>query len=119
MLIKIILLIAICVISVGLMKSRVSDRNTALRRMGVLVFTLFAAVSVIWPQIVSELAHLVGVGRGTDLVLYLAIVAFLASQVTASKRRAALDRKITALAREVALSSARLPKSPRELPESD
>ena len=110
MLIKIILIVAILGVSGLLMKSRVSERNTALRRLGVIIFTLFAAVSVIWPSLISKVAHLVGVGRGTDLVLYLAVVAFLISLVPASNRRSVLDRKITTLARSVALQSARLPE---------
>nr|WP_223875400.1 DUF2304 domain-containing protein [Nanchangia anserum] len=103
------MIIAILLASYGLMKSRVSDRNTAVRRLGVALFAVFAAISVIWPELVSRAAHVIGVGRGTDLVLYLLLVAFLASLVTASKRRSVLDRKITSLAREVALAAARVP----------
>ena len=112
MLIKIFLLLAVCLVAAGLMKSRVSDRNIALRRVAIALLSIIAVFFILWPELASQIAHLVGVGRGTDLLFYLVTVGFLASLVTAAKRRAILDRKITMLARELALMLATRPDEP-------
>ena len=65
-------------------------------------------VLVLWPGLVSWLAELVGIGRGVDLLFYLAIVAGLIYVVNEYKRSVQLTRANTQLAREVALTEARL-----------
>ncbi len=56
----------------------------------------------------SALAQLVGIGRGADLLFYLAIVAGLLYVVNEYKRSVQLQRANTQLAREIALTEARL-----------
>ncbi len=64
--------------------------------------------AVIFPDIVSYAAGLVGVGRGTDLLLYLSILAFLSyalnNYVGRQKDKDALFR----LARKMALLEAKI-----------
>ncbi|MDO9590014.1 MAG: DUF2304 domain-containing protein, partial [Microcella sp.] len=52
--------------------------------------------------------QLVGIGRGADLLFYLAIVAGLIYVVNEYKRSVQLVRANTQLAREIALTEARL-----------
>ena len=49
------------------------------------------------------MAHLVGVGRGTDLLLYGLIVAFLGYTVTSYLRFRLIERRLTELTRQIAL----------------
>lgn len=83
-------------------------RNQALRRLALLGFVVLAIFSVFVPEWLTWLAGFVGVGRGTDLVLYAFVVAFVGYVVSAHRRAVLLDRKITVLARRLALDEARL-----------
>ena len=102
-----VLLIAVVVLVVArLFRSR-GARAQAIRRIGLVVFAAFAAVSILFPDVWSRGARLVGVGRGTDLVLYALVVAFLSFTVTTYLRFRDLETNYTRLARRIALSEAR------------
>ncbi len=105
---QIALVIALAGIAVYLVRSTPSPRHQAIRRLVVLVALIFGVVVVIWPGLLSELARLVGVGRGVDLLFYLALVAGLLYVVSEYKRSVEQTRTTTQLAREIALSEARL-----------
>jgi hypothetical protein len=70
-------------------------------------FVLVAILSILFPQWLSLVARFVGVGRGTDLLLYGLVLAFLVYVSTAYRRNVQLDRKLTKLAREITLAEAR------------
>jgi hypothetical protein len=102
-------LIAVVVLVVArLFRSR-GARAQAIRRVGLLVFAGFAAVSILFPDVWTRLAHKVGVGRGTDLVLYALVVAFLSFTVTTYLRFRDLETNYTRLARRIALTEAPRP----------
>ena len=61
---------------------------------------------VLFPQATSQLAHLVGVGRGADLVLYCWILISLAVSMNLQFRILSLEETITTLTREIALQRA-------------
>ena len=67
---------------------------------------LFALVALVVPSVVARIAHMVGVGRGTDLLLYVLVVAFLAQILSSFRRNGARERQITHLARRIALDNA-------------
>ena len=56
------------------LRSRTAHGVSASKKLGFLLFMLVVVVAVLWPELVSKVANLVGVGRGTDLVLYLLAV---------------------------------------------
>jgi small membrane protein len=64
-------------------------------------------VSVLFPGIVTWVAEQVGVGRGTDLLLYILVVAFMLVAVVLFRRIAELERKYVDLARVIAIGDAR------------
>ncbi len=105
--IQIILIIAIIAIGILFIRRPGSDRHLAIRRLVLGLFVLVAILSVLFPQWLSWVANLIGVGRGTDLVLYALVVVFLATVLAQYRRFAAQDRRITLLARQLALSEAR------------
>src|SRR5699024_5367032 len=79
----------------------------AVRRVLLALFALVTAAAILFPAIVGRVAELVGVGRGTDLLLYLLVIAFLSFIATSLRRVKMLDRRITELTRELALLQAR------------
>lgn len=103
MLIKIVLIAAVLVCAYFLVRSTARDKNVALRRLLLGVFVILAVVSILFPQITTSVARLVGVGRGTDLLLYLVIIAFLSYSVVSFRKMTAMENRITDLARQVAL----------------
>lgn len=103
--IQVILISVVVGISARLFRSR-GARAQAVRRLGVLVFASLAVLSILLPDTWSAAAKLVGVGRGTDLVLYGLVVAFLSATVTNYLRFRDLEARYTKLARRIALDNA-------------
>jgi hypothetical protein len=105
--IQLLLIAAIVVLGVFVMRRTGSDSHLALRRILLALFVVAAILSVLFPQWLSWLANLVGVGRGTDLVLYGLVLVFLVFVFTQYRRNVALQRQLTLLARRIALLDAR------------
>ena len=84
-------------------------RRSAIRKLTLLGLLALAVVAVIFPSIPSELARVTGVGRGTDLLLYGAIVVFMGSSIAGAARSRLAERQITELARKIALLEADKP----------
>lgn len=104
--IQILLISAIIVLAVFMMRRTGADSHLAIRRLLMGLFVVAAVLSVLFPQWLSWLARLVGVGRGTDLLLYALIVMFLAFVYSQYRRNLTLQREITLLARKLALLEA-------------
>jgi len=78
-------------------------RHQAIRRILLVLFVIGAAISVFFPNLLTWLANLVGIGRGTDLLLYILVIAFLGFAATTYRRSRQLEDQITELARRIAL----------------
>ena len=104
--IKIILIAAIAVIGLLSLRLPRGSRHQALRRMALIGFVGFAAASVLLPDVWNVLAGFVGVGRGTDLLLYVLIVAVLGYMATSYLRVREMESQVTQLARRIALDEA-------------
>lgn len=105
---QIILVLALLGIAVYLLRSTPSPRHLAIRRLVMLVGILAGIVVIIWPDLLTVLAQLVGIGRGADLLFYIAIIIGLLYIVNEYKRSVRLARLNTRLAREITLTEARL-----------
>ncbi|MFP7695703.1 DUF2304 domain-containing protein [Trueperella sp. LYQ143] len=104
MLIKIILITVVLIVCIPLIRGTQTTRNVALRRLLLLVFVLLAVISIIYPQIMTSVAQFLGVGRGTDLLLYLLVIAFLSYSVVSFRRVNILENRIVDLSRELAIA---------------
>lgn len=112
MLIQPILIVAILAIGlVMLLRRRGSARNSAYLKIGMGLFVVFGIDAIIFPGHISWVAERVGVGRGTDLLLYLTVVGFAFFVVFTYARFFDLEARIARLSRAIALESA--PKPPR------
>ncbi|MBA2953474.1 DUF2304 family protein [Nocardioides sp. MAH-18] len=76
------------------------------KRIAIVLFAIANVYAVLRPEQVNELAVALGVGRGTDLVLYATVVAFMAVTFNVFQRFQQVDRRYTDLARTVALREA-------------
>lgn len=106
MLIKILLIVLVLAISLYLFKANLGAKQTAWRRLGILGFALAAVIAVIFPEITTKIARFLGVGRGADLLLYLLVVLVLYNMLVQAKQRNAAERRLTKVAREVAINQA-------------
>lgn len=107
LIIKVLLLVGVTVATVLLTRSSAGASHQAIRRVLLVLFAVGTAFVIISPSLLSHLARILGVGRGTDLLLYALAVAFLCFLATYYGRMRALNRQITALTRELALAQAR------------
>jgi hypothetical protein len=87
----------------------------ASKRIGLVLFAVGSVYAVLRPDDLTAVAHLLGVGRGTDLVLYALVVAFTAGMVSMYQRFRHVDRRFTELARTVAVREAEIVNRERGL----
>ncbi|HVY76004.1 MAG TPA: DUF2304 domain-containing protein [Puia sp.] len=71
--IQIILLVALLLLFVGYLRR---FRKPVIDKLLVSLLLLSGIVFVIYPELTNRLAHLLGIGRGADLIFYLAILIF-------------------------------------------
>jgi small membrane protein len=109
MVIQIVLILGVAIGGGALMRSSGGARHQAIRRLLLLGFIVLAIVSVLYPKLLTHIASWVGVGRGTDLVLYLLFVLVLGFMATTYRRFRDLEQQITVLTRRLALDEAILP----------
>jgi small membrane protein len=115
MLIQILLLLCVATLLVVFIRSRHGVRLQASKRIGFILFLIANAYAVLRPDDLTRIAHVVGVGRGADLVLYALVAAFTFSVVNFYLRERELKQRITQLARAVALREAELVNRDRGL----
>lgn len=104
--IQFLLIAAVVALGLVMMRRSGADSHLAIRRLLLLAFVLAATLSILFPQWLTWLAALVGVGRGTDLLLYALVVMFLVFVYSQHRRNIALQRSITLLARRTAINEA-------------
>jgi hypothetical protein len=101
--IKVILVVAIATFALIGMRAPRGARHLALRRISLIAFGILAALTVVFPDVWNSLANAVGVGRGTDLLLYLFIVVMLGYMASTYLRFRGVETQITLLSRRIAL----------------
>ncbi len=95
------------------MVSALAMARTPSRRVPLLpwlaLWTL-AAVAFAVPDATTRFAHLLGIGRGADVVLYCAVLGGLLVAFRLSMAQRRLERELTLLVRELAVQQARQPE---------
>ena len=78
-------------------------RNRTATRLLLLAQLLLGVVLVLFPQLTQLAAEAVGVGRGTDLLLYLLVLAVYFGAIVFMAKCRRMERQLTAAVRECAL----------------
>jgi hypothetical protein len=87
-------------------------RGTHWRSAGIRAILWFAAAAaVLRPEMTAQIAKALGIGRGTDLVLYFFIIACMGAALYFYGRIMKLETAITALVRQLALQDKAQTKS--------
>jgi hypothetical protein len=106
--IKLVLLSAVAVLLVFFVRREHGVKLQANKRLAFFLFVIANVYAVLRPDDVSRVANLIGVGRGADLVLYLLVVAFVFIVINFYLKMKEAERRLTDLARAVALRDAEL-----------
>ena len=115
--IKLLLLVAIALVSVYAVRGSRRALHRVVWRAFVVLALLAAALSVVFPNGLTKVAEAVGVGRGADLLLYLLVVAFMLITVILFRRLSDLERRYVVLSRTLAIRDAQDSRSPAQEPE--
>jgi small membrane protein len=105
-----LLLIGVVILTAARLLRGRGARPKAVRRLGLMLFAALAVWSILFPSVWNQFARLVGVGRGTDMVLYALVVAFLSFTMTTYLRFRDLETRYTTIARRLALDEAGPPR---------
>ncbi|MFP5021086.1 DUF2304 domain-containing protein [Pseudonocardia phyllosphaerae] len=89
----------------------------ASKRLAFFGFVLLNIYAVLRPDDVTMVARLLGIGRGTDLIVYLLVVALLFATLNSYLRDREISQHLTNLARQVAVRDAELDRREQELAE--
>lgn len=104
--IQVLLIAGLVILMAILLVQRPGARPLAIRRLTYGVLLMGAILAVLFPQWLSQLARWVGVGRGTDLLLYGVVLVFISHSMASKSRHAATDQRLTLLARQMAINEA-------------
>jgi hypothetical protein len=107
-LIQFVLVLAVLTILYVFVRSSHIVYVQASKRIALVLFAVANVYAVMRPNDLTAIAKLLGVGRGTDLVLYALVVAFMAGMFSMYQRFRVVDRRYTELARTVAIREAEL-----------
>lgn len=90
------------------------------KRIAVFWMLLWAtgAVVSIWPHTTAEMAAVLGIGRGADLLLYCSVLAMLIGFFYIYTRFRRMDRALTLLVRRLAIDNPVLPATRMQVPGS-
>lgn len=112
MVIQFLLIAAVLLLLVFFLRNHGTSRARASVKIGFVLFLVFGVIAVLNPDAVTALAHLIGVGRGTDLLTYLLIVAFAFAMINTYLRFREWELRQARLTRALALRDAEPPSNP-------
>ena len=116
MIIKVLLVIGVCAAALAVLRTTSSAQHLAVRRLAGVGIAVLGVASVLWPEAVTWLAHRVGVGRGTDLVVYAVAVIGLLFAAFTSRKLAETEHRLTELTRALAIATSRVPAAAEDEP---
>jgi len=106
MIIKVVLIAALAGAAFVLIRGRRTALSLLVRRALMLAAIAAGVLAVVMPDAVTDVAQVVGVGRGADLVLYLLVVTFLFVTIGLYLRLSEMNDRYVELARRLALHEA-------------
>ncbi|HET9170326.1 MAG TPA: DUF2304 domain-containing protein [Actinospica sp.] len=113
MLIQALLILAAVLLFVLFLRRSQTARLQAFKRIGFLLFCAFGVLAVLKPDVMTWVANRVGVGRGTDLLLYMLTVIFGFFALNTYLRFKDTEKRLTRLARAMAIRDAISPEDAR------
>lgn len=107
--IQFLLIASVVALLVYLLRSRTNAKAKAWVKVGYVLFVLAAIYAILRPDDTTVVANWLGVDRGTDLLSYALMIAFVFTTLSTYLRFKELELRYARLARAVALQSVRTP----------
>ncbi|WP_151641217.1 DUF2304 domain-containing protein [Corynebacterium sp. 11A] len=104
--IQVVLLLATIGLAIFFVSKRKKARAKAWVKLGFVVFLFSCIWAIVRPDDLTVVANWLGVSRGTDLLLYLLVVAFMFTTISSYIRFREQELRYARLARAVALQTA-------------
>jgi hypothetical protein len=105
--IRFLLITSTLIIAWYFLSSRGSSRSNAFKKVLLVGFVAASVVAILIPESLTWLAHLLGVGRGTDLLLYVLVQVVLFQMFNTYAKDKQNQRQVVHLARRIAILEAR------------
>ncbi len=115
--IRVLLVLGVVALLILVLRSHGTSRGGAYVKIGMVAFLLFAIYAVLRPDDITWVALRLGVGRGTDLVLYLLVIGVGFFAISTYLRFKEVELQYARLARAVALAEAAQREGARAGPE--
>lgn len=106
MIIQILLLVAVMFFAFYSLGARNTHSGKASKKIFLILLIIAMIVAVAFPDTITQIAHLVGVGRGTDFLLYITVLAFVFYALNNYLRQQDQRDALYRLARKVAIIEA-------------
>jgi hypothetical protein len=106
MIIQIVLVLAVLAILSFILFGRQTSSKRAWKKISLILLVILMIITIIFPNTINDLAHLLGVGRGADLLLYVLAVAYVWFVVNDYLRQQLEKETLYRLVREIALIKA-------------
>jgi small membrane protein len=116
LLVQVLLLAAILAVLLILVRRGHTVRGRAIKRLAFVAFLAATVYAILRPRDVTWVANRIGVGRGTDLLLYCLAMAFFAWAVNTYVRFRNLEGRFAELVRAIALQNAERPAEIAAMP---
>ena len=75
--VQIVVIILALIIAAATLGNRSTHSGKAWKKIALVLLAVGMVIAVLFPNTTNNLAHLVGVGRGADLLLYVTVIAFI------------------------------------------
>lgn len=112
-----VLVAALLLVGLYLLKAKRSANQQAIRRLFIVVGLIAGFIAVLFPEYTNAVAGFLGIGRGTDLLLYSFVVFALFYAVYQYRRQLWQEKVTTDLARALTLTQAQLEDKLKDSPE--
>jgi hypothetical protein len=112
--IQIVLIIAVILLLLFFLRHHGKSKTAASVKIGFSLFMIFGVLAVLFPDQVTVVANWLGVGRGTDLLLYGMVVAFGFATINTYLRFKELELRYAKLVRAVAIQNSEEPQDEKE-----
>lgn len=106
MIIQILLIVVVLVILARFLSSRGTYYAKAGKKIAIVLLSILVIMAVLVPDITTQAANLVGVGRGADLLVYILFATFLFYAINQYVRSQDERDRLYRLARRVAIIEA-------------
>jgi small membrane protein len=108
--IQALLIVSVLALLLYLLRARGTAQAKAWVKVGFALFVFAAVYAILRPDDTTVVANWLGVDRGTDLMAYALIIAFVFTTLSAYMRFKDLELRYARLARAVALQNAQVPE---------